>query len=124
MSHNAPSTPRRVFVYGSLSRGQVNHRLLARGRYLGMEKTASGYTMLDLGPYPGVVAAGRGRVLGEVYAIDAAAFAQLDRLEGYPVEYDRCLIPTSWGASWIYLYRHATGTEAEIASGDWLRRSR
>lgn len=123
MSHHASSTTRRVFVYGSLRRGQVNHCLLAGARYLGMHETHPAYTMLDLGPYPGVISGGRARVLGEVYAIDTTTFARLDRLEGYPLEYDRRLIPTLWGQSWIYLYRRAKGTEPRIVSGDWLRRS-
>jgi gamma-glutamylcyclotransferase (GGCT)/AIG2-like uncharacterized protein YtfP len=64
--------------------GQGNHRLIANTRFLGAARTAAGFTLYDLGAFPGMVAEGSGAVEGEVYAIDDATLARLDRLEGHP----------------------------------------
>jgi gamma-glutamylcyclotransferase (GGCT)/AIG2-like uncharacterized protein YtfP len=44
-----------LFVYGTLKRGQRNHRLIADQRFLGEATTEPRYRVFDLGPYPGLV---------------------------------------------------------------------
>ncbi|MDQ2695481.1 MAG: gamma-glutamylcyclotransferase [Pseudomonadota bacterium] len=110
----------RVFVYGTLRRGGSNHRWLRGAPRLGAHRTAAQFTLLDLGPYPAAVAGGRTALRGEVYAVDAARLALLDRLEDCPREYRRQRIPTPFGAAWIYLYRRPAPGAPRIASGDWL----
>ncbi len=56
----------RVFVYGTLRRGQRNHALLGSGRLLGSFVTRPLYTMLDLGAYPAVVPGGTSPVTAVV----------------------------------------------------------
>lgn len=109
----------RVFVYGTLRKGEVNHHLLDGARFCGDHVTQPHYKMLHLGAYPGVVSKGRTRISGEVYQVDARHMAMLDRLEGYPHAYKRKLIPTPWGRAWIYLYRGSRGRRAVIPSGQW-----
>lgn len=73
-----------VFVYGTLKRGGGNHRHLAGQQFLGKAGTVPGYALYALGDYPGMVRApeeSRG-IQGEVWQVDAACLAQLDRLEG------------------------------------------
>lgn len=110
-----------VFVYGTLRRGQSNHALLARAAFLGEHTTEPGYTMLDLGWYPGVVQGGADSIRGELYRVDADTLAALDVLEDYPDLYTRKRIQTPLGGAWIYLYLHAAPATAIVAGGNWLR---
>jgi gamma-glutamylaminecyclotransferase len=111
----------RVFVYGTLLQGEVNHDLLAGARRLGVCRTPSCLRLFLLGAYPGAVLGGRTAVSGEVYEVDGACMGRLDRLEEYPVLYDRRLIPTVFGRAWIYLYRGRLDGCPVIRDGDWRR---
>jgi gamma-glutamylaminecyclotransferase len=109
----------RVFVYGTLLSGQVNHHLLAGGLCLGPHRTAPTFTLFNLGTYPGLVRGGATAVAGEVYRIDGATLRRLDVLEEYPRLYGRILIPTPYGETWVYHYRGGLAGRAVIPSGDW-----
>jgi gamma-glutamylaminecyclotransferase len=109
----------RVFVYGTLLRGQVNHRLLAGAVCLGPHSTAPVFTLFHLGTYPGLVRGGTTAVAGEVYRVDGATLCRLDVLEDYPRLYGRVLIPTPYGGTWVYHYRGSIQGCQVIRSGDW-----
>ncbi len=111
----------RVFVYGTLRQGGGNHALLGRARCLGEHVTESGYRMLNVGSYPGVVTGGDTAIRGEVYEVTPALFRQLDALEDYPRSYTRERIDTPWGPAWMYLYRPCGQRLPEIPSGDWFQ---
>ena len=108
-----------VFVYGTLLRGEVNHHLLSTAEYVGDHKTEPCFTLFVLGAYPGVAPGGDTAITGEVYRVDAAVMRQLDRLEDYPRLYDRRLIPSPFGRTWIYVYRGRIRDRPVIPSGDW-----
>lgn len=108
-----------VFVYGTLLRGEVNHHLLTGAGFLGPHRTAPCFTLYLLGAYPGAVPAGGTAITGEVYRVDRAGLARLDRLEEYPRLYDRRAIPTPWGRAWVYLYRGPVRDCPVLAGGDW-----
>jgi gamma-glutamylaminecyclotransferase len=109
----------RVFVYGTLLRGQVNHDLLAGAACLGPHRTAAAFTLYNLGTYPGLVRGGITAVVGEVYRLDGATLRRLDELEEYPRLYGRLLIPTPFGGTWVYHYRGRVQGCQVIRSGDW-----
>jgi gamma-glutamylaminecyclotransferase len=73
-----------IFVYGTLKRGGSNHAFLASQRFLGDTRTAPGFTLYSLGDYPGMVRApgDTAGVTGELWVVDDACLAELDRLEG------------------------------------------
>lgn len=73
-----------LFVYGTLKRGGSNHPFLAGQRFLGHARTGPGYVLYNLGGYPGLVPApgAHDAVQGEVWAVDPAALADIDDLEG------------------------------------------
>ncbi|PAW67542.1 MAG: hypothetical protein B9S34_05065 [Opitutia bacterium Tous-C1TDCM] len=73
-----------LFVYGTLKRGCCNHRHLAGQRFVGPARTVPGFTLYDLGGYPGLAPAPEDTtgVAGEIWAVDAAALARLDAFEG------------------------------------------
>jgi len=115
---------RLLFAYGTLMRGYLLHRVLARGAaYLG-PGTIRG-ALLDLGAYPGLVE-GRGAVAGEVYRLDASPelLPALDREEGYNFERRRRKIVMADGRAawaWVYHYRGARDGARPLAHGDYRR---
>lgn len=82
-----------LFTYGTLKRGLRNSVLLAGSNFVKETVTKPLYKLYDCGPYPCLVEAEKGKsVRGEIYEIDAATLARLDRLEGIPFLYDRKVI--------------------------------
>jgi len=73
-----------IFVYGTLKRGCRNHHHLAGQKFIGAARTVPGFTLYDLGGYPGLVphAADRAGVSGEIWSVDADALRRLDAFEG------------------------------------------
>lgn len=114
-----------VFVYGTLRRGEGNHRRLATARYLGATR-AAGFRLYDLGGCPAAVACPGSSVAGEVYAVDGPTLASVDRLEGHPVAWRRVRRELSTGTvGWIYTMTPGQVGGAEIIpGGDWISRSR
>jgi gamma-glutamylcyclotransferase (GGCT)/AIG2-like uncharacterized protein YtfP len=90
-------TTRELFVYGTLMRDERNHRLLVEAEFLGEARTVAGFTMIDLGAFPGVVAMGAGAIVGEVFRVNAQTLAAVDRLEGHPSFYRRTEIELEGG---------------------------
>jgi len=111
--------PELVFVYGTLKRGHGNHHWLLEAPFLG-EAVLPDVVLHDLGPFPMAVP-GEGLVRGEVYGVDAAGLARLDRLEGYPRLYDRRPLALADGRhAWVYLGRpHQVRHVSAIADGCW-----
>ena len=92
----------KVFVYGTLLRGEPNNRLLAESEFVTDARTQPEYTMVDCGYYPAVLEGGETAVAGEVYEVDARTLKRLDLLEGVPRLYIRKTIKLD------------DGTEAEV----------
>jgi gamma-glutamylcyclotransferase (GGCT)/AIG2-like uncharacterized protein YtfP len=113
----------RVFVYGTLRKGESHAHLMQGAHYLGPHVTEPRYTLYDLGEYPAAVPGGVTSIHGEVYALDDAQLATLDEYEEYPAVYDRRLIGTAYGEAWIYLLRAPPAVACVIAHGDWRRRA-
>jgi len=71
----------KVFVYGTLMKGQANHDLMKGAIYEGKYKTDDRWGLINIGVFPALVP----HVLaveGEVYTVDKETLAVLDRLEG------------------------------------------
>jgi len=87
----------RLFVYGTLMRAGANHTLLAGARFEGAASTAPGFALVDLGAYPGMVRGGAAAVAGELFEVDRAILARLDRFEGHPRLFRRARVPLADG---------------------------
>jgi gamma-glutamylcyclotransferase (GGCT)/AIG2-like uncharacterized protein YtfP len=110
-----------VFVYGTLLRGEANHDLLAAARFVAEARTEPCFELFDLGPFPAMSANGQTAVLGEVYAVDDATLARLDRLEGHPSFYQRTQIRLDDGqvVQTYLMERTKMRGRVRIPSGDW-----
>jgi gamma-glutamylaminecyclotransferase len=111
----------RVLVYGSLLKGEPNHRLLERATFAGAARTRAEFTLHDLGAFPGMVAGGADAVAGEVYEVDGDTLALLDALESHPTWYRRTPITLADGSAaetYLLTPRHVAGRPV-VTSGDW-----
>ncbi len=97
--------PAKVFVYGSLKRGFHNHSRLMGSKFIGEAHTEkASFQMHDLGGFPAVTLEGQSKIIGEVFEVtEKRAMISLDMLESHPRWYQRILIPTSLGTTWMYI---------------------
>jgi len=110
-----------VFTYGTLRKGEVNHHLLAQARFVTEARTEPCFDLFDLGPFPAMSTGGETAVFGEIYAVDEATLARLDRLEGHPSFYQRTQIRLEGGqeVETFLMGRARMRGCALIPSGDW-----
>jgi gamma-glutamylcyclotransferase (GGCT)/AIG2-like uncharacterized protein YtfP len=122
-----------VFVYGTLRRGEERHPALLRHTVTGGEAATTAGTLLDLGPYPGLVVDGQGgSVTGELYGIpdSDSLFEELDAIEtfrGFGVPgslYRRAVVRVRTAGSgsklaWTYVCLDPPTGSPVIGSGDW-----
>jgi len=113
----------RVFVYGSLLRGEPNHRLLGDAHFIGLARTRPAFALHDLGAFPGAVSHGTTAITGEIYEVDGPTLERLDRLEGHPHLYRREVVELVASDepefAYIYVYRASLAHARAIPSGDW-----
>jgi len=123
-----------VFVYGTLRRGEERHSALLRHAVKGGDAATTAGTLLDLGPYPGLIVDGpSASVTGELYssADPDGLFAELDAIEtfrGFGVPgslYRRALVRVRCAhvvstLAWTYVYMGPRNGSRVIPSGDWL----
>ena len=128
----------RLFVYGSLMRGQEAHHLLdeMRGaRRIGRASIRA--RLFDLRRYPAAVHADVGRVHGEIWELDSrpGALARLDRYEAFDRQRaNKSLFVRQHAAvrlpdgtvvrAWAYFLRRLPMTAAVIENGDWRAHQR
>lgn len=106
----------RVFVYGTLMRGEAAHHLLGAADFRGTAALPPRYTLLDCGWYPALVEGGETAVQGEVFDVDHDRLPALDAFEDAPRIYTRTRRPVpGHGEAWIYLMR----PEAAAALPRW-----
>lgn len=113
-----------IFVYGTLMQGEPNHHMLSGATRIGVARTATRYTLIDLGPWPVLVLGGSQAVLGELYRVGSELLASLDEFEEVPTLYQRVAITLDdvrSAQAWVQPPdRPPNG--AVITSGDWRRR--
>lgn len=115
----------KLFVYGSLLSGESNHSYLGPSPRLAEVRTAPGYSLVDLGAYPGLVTGGRGSVVGELYDVDDATLKSLDAFEGHPMLFVRVAIRLGSGEdadAYLLAREELARGRPFVASGDWRRR--
>jgi len=110
-----------LFVYGTLMRGQRNHRYLEGARFLGAVRTQARYTLVSLGSFPALREQGISSVPGELYSVGPSILAALDVLEGHPDFYRRAQVYLDDGRSVTsYLLPEQHGRDADQIDS-WAR---
>ncbi len=109
-----------LFVYGTLKRGQRNHRLLAAQELVGPARTLPRYRLYDTGSYPCLVEDARNgvAVAGEIWRVDESCLPSLDRLEGAPMLFRRVEIAVEGFAEPVaaYLYNGNVSSFADCGA--------
>tara|TARA_R100000278_G_scaffold26745_1_gene24508 strand:- start:2735 stop:3109 length:375 start_codon:yes stop_codon:yes gene_type:complete len=71
----------KLFVYGTLMKGEANHSLMNGATYIGKFKTQDKWGLINLGYFPALVPHTI-EVEGELYEVDNDMLTRIDRLEG------------------------------------------
>lgn len=118
-----------VAVYGTLMKGQPNHRWMmgAGGEFIEDTLTDGRMHMVSLGAFPAISFHNPSednltQVKVELWQVDDDGLAHLDVLEGYPKFYNRQLVMVNGRQAWMY---HLESRDAYLAPpiphGDWNR---
>lgn len=117
---NKDSNGIKVFVYGTLMKGNSNYEsFLADADFIG-EFVAKGFALYDLGSYPGIIHSEIDKVKGELYSIDSNVLSELDMLEGEGNLYIRKLISVvndnnEVQEAYIYVYNQDVSTKVKVS---------
>lgn len=114
-----------LFVYGTLLRGEINHREIEGARFVREARTEPAFELVDLGEYPALVPGGSLAVPGELYAVSPAQLVALDAFEGHPELYLRSPIRLDDGEqaeAYLLAPERAAGLP-RIAGGSWRARA-
>lgn len=112
-------------VYGTLKRGYGNHGCLEGATYIGKTTLTGNLCLVDLGPFPAAVPGpDTYNIIGEVYEINEAILKRCDRLEGYPSFYNRSVVETEFGESWIYHFNDNRDYREDMQVVEWEPRGR
>jgi gamma-glutamylaminecyclotransferase len=87
-----------VMVYGTLMRGERNHRQMTGARFVREARTSARFTLVDRGAFPALLQEGATSVRGELYEVTLEHLARLDWFEGVPRLYERRTIRLADGA--------------------------
>ena len=113
----------KIFVYGTLMKGDYNHSIISNrnNKFLKNAVTKKGFTLYDLGGFPGMTKEGNSSVVGEVYEVCNATVSRMDILEGHPQFYRRSTIELQCGEkvqTYILDDAYVRGCPV-IKSGSW-----
>jgi gamma-glutamylcyclotransferase (GGCT)/AIG2-like uncharacterized protein YtfP len=114
-----------LFVYGTLMSDGCRAGVLSGQRFLGRYQTLSGYQLLDLGAYPGLVRRDGGPAIeGELYEIDSGLRERLDRIEGAPSLFrlEEVELAGHDGPVWAYVFQRGGPTTPVYPDRRWHNR--
>lgn len=115
----------KISVYGTLKKGQHNHRYLKNSTLLGTSKTPPEFTMYSNGGFPYVCPGGDTAITIETYELSELDQANVFGLEGYTGVrnhpnnwYNTTQVETPWGDSEMFtLDKHPN--LPKVTSGEW-----
>jgi gamma-glutamylcyclotransferase (GGCT)/AIG2-like uncharacterized protein YtfP len=110
----------KLFVYGTLRRGQAAHDLLRGAVFVARVTTEPRFRLVDFDGYPALVECGTTAVVGEIYELDETLLAELDRYEDAPALYERVAREIGGHEVFVYLLpeERAVG-RLELRGGDF-----
>lgn len=114
----------RLFVYGTLKKGERAEGLLGHDREFLGEQSIIG-SIYDLGSFPGVILDGRGEIFGHMFLVNESQLPRIDSYEGYRSShpegslYFRRTLTDDAGEFFTYEYNGAVAEDRRIANGKW-----
>jgi gamma-glutamylcyclotransferase (GGCT)/AIG2-like uncharacterized protein YtfP len=105
-----------LFVYGSLKRGQANHRELSAARFVATVRTAPTFALQDIAGYPALVPGARA-IIGELYELPRQCLPGLDEFEGEG--YRRETIELAGGIAALAYIAREPGLGTPLALDEW-----
>jgi len=108
----------RLFVYGSLKRGQSNHSELGDARFLANVRTAPRFALREIAGFP-ALASGERAIEGELFELPLSALPQLDEFEGG--SYERREIELEDGTCAITYWARSETAGLPLAATSWRR---
>jgi gamma-glutamylcyclotransferase (GGCT)/AIG2-like uncharacterized protein YtfP len=114
----------KLFVYGTLMRGEHNHSILGNSVYIKKGKTKPEFSLYSFGSFPALVNDGKDNVKGEVYYVSSSTIDVVDRLESHPSWYERKTIILEDGESvqaYVMPKQRALKAGAFPVKGDWKK---
>ena len=118
----------RIFVYGTLMKGEGNHRLISSQVCEG-SGFIRGFNLYNLGYYPGIRPSEHSNhvVYGEVYLVDDRTLESVNRLEGegslYILQSVEVTMSDKVVTAGVYVYNHKCLNSRRIYSGYWKQRT-
>lgn len=113
----------KLFVYGTLMRGERNHERLDGCKFLRKAETDADLKLMDNGQFPAVTV-GQQSIKGEIYGVPDEMWPMLDGFEGVPTYYERLVMHI--GGERVNIYVGAGclefGKWKEIPSGNYKDR--
>jgi gamma-glutamylcyclotransferase (GGCT)/AIG2-like uncharacterized protein YtfP len=124
MSSSSDAHRVRIFVFGSMLRGEPDHGLLVNAESLGDAVTVAAYHLIDLGAYAALIPCGTTSVRGEVYSVDLAARSRIDVARQVPTLFQRepvQLVDIDDADAYVMTVDQVRGRR-RIHHGDWRQR--
>lgn len=114
----------RLFVYATMLKGERDHAFLAGAEYVGENRTAPSFLLVDLGAYGALVAGGSVSVFGEVYLVDKKTRAALDVRREVPVLFQRVRVrlADATEADTYAMSEDQVRGRRRLPHGDWRKR--
>jgi gamma-glutamylcyclotransferase (GGCT)/AIG2-like uncharacterized protein YtfP len=115
------SEPARLFVYGTLMRGESRHFYITRHDVDWIAAARTPGRLLDLGEYPGLIATTRGWVFGELIQFRSVSFDEIDRMEGDEYVREEVDVVSERGPfrAWTYRLIRLPAQPCFIRDGRW-----
>lgn len=116
----------KVAVYGTLRKGESNHALLSKAKYVGLFETNPEYNFFSVNDaFPAITQKGNTSIIMEVYEVSHDILQGVDNLEGYDKGnkennlYNRIEINTPFGKAYTYVYNKNVKHLPVINGNDW-----
>ncbi|SDF95652.1 Uncharacterized conserved protein YtfP, gamma-glutamylcyclotransferase (GGCT)/AIG2-like family [Methanolobus vulcani] len=117
----------RIFVYGTLKKGDPNHALLDGSHFVCTTRTTDNYIMVDLGAFPGVLKPEDisqmplSTIMGEVYEINEKTLEDLDYYEGEWYYREEVRLECGFSALMYFLKKIPPMNYKVITDGNWTK---
>lgn len=118
----------KVFLYGTLMKGERNNHLLKSSKFIKDIKTTPNFTMYSCTHFPAVIEGGNTSIKGELWWVTERDLIDLDRLESHPNFYVRKQIELENGEKVeayilpIDILNGCIGSWKENVTGSWRAR--